>query len=334
MKLKLMVLLAVMIIATSCGQHDKDPANSHTSVLESPRLADLTDSIKRFPGDAELRIRRALILSHMNQHETATADYKKAWEITGDESLALDLASNLMVSGHIKQAVDLLKDGMKKFPRNTEFNRRLAEVYLQEGNRKAAAVEYDKMIETDSANFEAWYDKGILLAKSNDTANAIKALEKSFAIMPINYSGMALANIYVAKKNPRILDICNIILSHDSANIQTEPVFMKGVYYADEKHYDSALQQFNECIRRDWKMTDAYIEKGIILYERKQYEDALKVFNMTVTVSNTVADGYYWLGRCYEATGKFKDAIENYKRAVALDKTFTEARAALQRLNS
>jgi tetratricopeptide (TPR) repeat protein len=100
------------------------------------------------------------------------------------------------------------------------------------------------------------------------------------------------------------------------------------------KQYDSALVQFDEVIRRDWKMTDAYIEKGIIMYERKKYDEALKVFNMTVTVSNTDADGYYWLGRTYEATGKIQDAITNYERAVALDSTFTEARAALRRLNS
>jgi tetratricopeptide (TPR) repeat protein len=323
-----------MIIISSCGEHDTNAANNHASILQSPPLANLTDSIKRFPDDVELRIRRALILSQMNQHETASEDYRKAWELTGDESIALDLASNLMVSGHLKQAVDLLKEGIKKFPENTEFNRRLAEIYLQEGNTSAASEQYDKMIQTDSTNFEAWYDKGMLLARLKDTANAIKALEKSFAIMPINYSGMALANIYVAKKNPRILDICNIILARDSGNIQTEPVFMKGVYYADQKQYDSALKQFNECIRRDWKMTDAYIEKGIILYERKEYDEALKVFKMTVTVSNTDADGYYWLGRCYEAKGKIEDAIENYERAIALDKTFTEARTALQRLNS
>ena len=76
------------------------------------------------------------------------------------------------------------------------------------------------------------------------------------------------------------------------------------------------------------------MKKGIIMYERKQYDEALKVFNMTITVSNTDADGYYWLGRTYEATGKIQDAIENYERAIALDRTFTEAKAALRRLNS
>jgi tetratricopeptide (TPR) repeat protein len=334
MKIKLMVPLAVLMILTSCGQQDKKSNNNHTSILESPRFAGITDSIKRFPDSPELYLRRALMLSHMNQHAAATPDYEKAWKMTQDEYVALDLASNLMLSQKLPEAVKILEEGIKKFPGNTEFRRRFAEIQQQEGNFSEAIAQYDKMIATDSSNFEAWYDKGSLFLRMKDTANAINALEKSFALMPINYSGIELSKIYVAQKNPRVLDISDIILSRDSLHIQTEPIYMKGAYYADIKKYDSAITQFDEVIRRDWKMTDAYIEKGIILYERKQYDEALKIFNMTVTVSNTDADGYYWLGRTYEATGKIQDAIANYQRAVALDRTFTEAKAALRRLNS
>jgi tetratricopeptide (TPR) repeat protein len=334
MKIKLLAPLAVMIIIVSCGQRDDESKKTRASILESPRIAGITDSIKRFPDNPELYVRRALMLSHMNQHELATPDYEKAWEMTGDQNVALDLASNLILSQKLPEAVKLLQEGIKKFPDNSEFSRRLAEIRLQEGNFKQAIAEYDKIIATDSSNFEAWYDKGTLYLRMKDTADAIKALETSFAIMPINYSGMALADIYVAQKNPRVLEICDIILSRDSTHIQTEPIYMKGVYYSDRKQYDNAIAAFDEVIRRDWKMTDAYIEKGIIMYERKQYDEALKIFNMTVTVSNTDADGYYWLGRTYEATGKIEDAIANYQRAVSLDRTFTEAKAALRRLNS
>jgi tetratricopeptide (TPR) repeat protein len=334
MKLKFVVPLAIMTIILSCGQRDKDAYKNNSSIPDIPELAGITDSIKRFPDNPELRLRRALMLSQMNKHAAATPDYIKAWELTGDEYVALELASNLMLAQQLPEAVRVLEEGITKFPGNTEFNRRLAEINVQKGNVSDAIAEYDKMIATDSLNFEAWYDKGMLLARLKDTPNAITALEKSFAIMPINYSGMALAGLYIAQKNPRVLEVCDIVLSHDSAKVQTDPVFMKGVYYADMKQYDSAIMQFDECIRRDWKMTDAYIEKGIIMYESKRYDEALKIFNMTITVSNTDADGYYWLGRCYEATGKIEDAIANYERAIALDRTFTEARTALKRLNS
>lgn len=330
---KIVLALAIIVIISSCGSSDKDARKSTANIYESAPIKDLSDSIKQFPNDPQLRISRALALSHMNEHEKATPDYRKAWELTGDENVLLSYASNLIMAQDLQQAVRLLEEGAKKFPGNAEFSRRLAEINLQRGQTNDALAQFDNMIQSDSTNFEAWYEKGMLLARMKDTAGAIKALETSFNLVPVNYTGMALANLYAARKNPRALTICNILLARDSANAQTEPVYMKGVYYANAKQYDNAMKAFDECIRRDWKMTDAYIEKGIILYERQQYDDALKLFNLTTTVSNTDADAYYWLGRCYEATGNTNDAITNYERALSLDNTFTEAHAALRRLS-
>ena len=176
MMIKLMVPLALMIIILSCGEHDRGVKTNHPAILESPEFAGITDSIKRFPENPELYLRRALMLSQMNQHAAATPDYEKAWKMTGDEYVALDLASNLMLSQKLPEAVKVLKEGIRKFPGNTEFNRRLAEIQLQAGNLSQAIAEYDKIIATDSSNFEAWYDKGSLYLKMKDTANAIKAL--------------------------------------------------------------------------------------------------------------------------------------------------------------
>ena len=334
MAMKFVLALAFIFTLYSCGSSDSDARKSDRKILQAEPLKGLTDSINRFPDDPELRIRRALALSQMNEHRQAGADYQKAWELTGDGEVLLSYASNALLSQDLPKAISLLEEGVKKFPDNTEFSRRLAEINLQKGNPKEALVQFDNMIKTDPTDFEAWYEKGALLARMKDTAGAIKALEKSFELVPINYSGMALAGIYAARKNPRTLEICNILIARDSTQAQTEPVYMKGVYYADTKQYDNAMKAFDECIRRDWKMTDAYIEKGIILFERKQYQEALKLFNMTTTVSNTDPDAYYWLGRCYEATGKTEDAITNYERALSLDNTFSEARTALRRLSS
>ncbi len=79
---------------------------------------------------------------------------------------------------------------------------------------------------------------------------------------------------------------------------------------------------FNECIRRDWKFADAYIEKGIVLHDLKKYDSALKVFTTAATVTNTNADAWYWMARFYEVKGKKELALVNYKRALALDKEF------------
>lgn len=337
MKLTVVPLLFCFVAAllVSCGADDEvSPQQNRQSVINSPAFEGITDSIKRSPDNPELLLTRAVRLSQHNFHQFATPDYAKAYELTGDEGVALEYASNLLLSNNVQQAVGLLQEAQEKFPQNTEFSRRLAEIYVQMRDYNKALQEFDRILAVDPSSFEALLDKGSLLALMQDTAGAIEALEQSFSILPVNHVGMVLAQIYVNQKNPRALEICNTLLERDTASIQTEPVFMKGVYYAETGNRSKALEQFEECIQRDWKMTDAYIEKGIIYFEQKKYDEALKVFNMAATVSNTDADAYFWIGRCLEQQGNTQEAIVNYKRAIALDETFTEAKDALRRLNS
>ncbi len=326
----LKVLAVVFIVFQACGgdNRKKDPA----AILHRPPFAGITDSIEQSPNDPALYLRRAQLLSQNNYLAQATPDYKKAWELTKDESVELEYISNLLLTDQANVGVALLREGTVKHADNTEFNRRLGELYLQRNQPDSAIRQFDLIIAKDSSNFEAWYDKGNLLAALKDTNGAIACLERSFALMPIKYSGLVLAQIYAAKKNPRALSICDRLLSQDSAGVETDPLYVKGIYYSEINNYDLAIKEFDSCILRDWKMTDAYIEKGIIYFELKKTDSALHIFNLAATVSNTDPDAYFWMGRCYEAKGDNQEAANNYDRAYALDKTFIEAREGLERV--
>lgn len=335
--LKRMALIAfsgLVLVLSACGPAGSDDEKAKSErVLHSPPYASLTDSIEAFPDNLELRLRRAAMLSENNLHRLATPDFAKAWEISGDEEIALGYVANLLMADHASAAIGLLQECTARFPHNTEFNRRLGEVFVQQGKPASAMEQFDLLIARDSFNFEAWFDRGVLLARMNDTLAAIASLEKSFALMPVNHSGMLLANLYIARKNPRALEICDLLIKRDSVAAHIDPLLMKGIYYAEVNDHAKALEIFDECIRRDWKTTEAYIEKGIILFERKSYDEALKTFTMAATVSNTDPDAYFWMGRCYEAMGDTEQARLNFERALALDETFTEAKEALRRMN-
>ena len=327
-----LVMIACFLMLAGCNEINNDSSGFSKNILRKPPYAGITDSIEKFPDDAALYLERALLLSQNNRHEIATADYKKSYELKPDASTALEYISNLLMTDHLDKAVAMLKQGLKQHPENPEFSRRLSEVYFQTGKNKEALEQFNSILEKDSSNFEIWYDKGMLLTQMKDTSAAIEALEKSFMLQPINYSGLALATLYVATKNSRAVEICDLLLSNDTAGQQTDPIFMKGTYYSETKQYAMALEQFDECIKRDWKMTDAYIEKGIVMYEQKKYKEALEIFKLASTVSNTNADAYFWMARSYEAMGKKQEAISNYERAISLDRNFPEAWEGLKRL--
>lgn len=319
-----------LIVLAACGGSDQ-PANS---LLNKAPYKGLTDSIARFPDDADLYKKRAVLLSLNNKHELATADYQQAWKMAPDENTGQEFVANLLLVNQPLEAVALLKECTIKFPENPEFRRRLSEVLIHTGNNSAALKEYDEIIRLDSANFEAWYEKGVLFARTGDTAAAITSLQRAYELQPIYFIGNTLADIYAASMDPRTVTFCDTLIARDSLKVQVEPHFIKGRYYADSKLYKQALEEFETCIQLDWKFTDAHLEKGLVYFEMKDYKKALETFTFTTTVSNSNPDAWFWMGRCYEAMGDKENAILNYRKAYALDKGFVEARERAKQLNN
>jgi tetratricopeptide (TPR) repeat protein len=209
----------------------------------------------------------------------------------------------------------------------------LAEAYADFGKPEKALLIYDDMIAKDSLDPETLYEKAILLEQMKDTTEAIAALQKAYSMQSVDTYGLELAHLYAEQKNSKALEICNSILRKDSSFILIDPFFIKGIYFANTKSYQKAIAQFDSCILRDWKTTDAYLEKGRAYFNMGNFNEALKTFNMATTVSNTDPDGYFWMGRCYEAQHKKVDAINNYRKAISLDQNFIEAKQRMDLLD-
>ena len=332
---KLSLLLSIGLLMAACNGHDTNAKQEEASILKKPPYAALTDSIHHSSGkddQAGLYYRRAELLSRNDLHELAAADFQKAWDLHPDEATGLRYAATLTIISRLREATRVLQECRKKFPANASFSNMLGDLYLQAGQTKEALQLYNDMLRADSLNFEAWYEKGLLLEKTQDTAAALEALRKAYALQPVNTYALELAHLYAENRNGAAIELCDAVLRKDSAHELIDPLFIKGIYYSNTGQSKQAIVQFDSCIGRDWKFTDAYLEKGIVLFHEKKYAAASDVFQMTVKVSNSYPDGYYWLGRCYEATGHKEEAILFYQRALGLDKDFTEAREAIQRL--
>ena len=331
----LFVLLCFVITGMiACNGSGNGKGEDRAAILTRPPYSLLTDSLGRHPGadQAGLYFRRAELLSHNDQHELAASDYNRSWELRPDEMTGARYAATLTIIGQTGKAIRFLQDCHQKFPANATFPTMLAELYTQSNRMQDAIGVYDSMLRTDTLNFDAWYEKGLLLEKKGDTPDAILALKKAYTIEPINTYGLELAHLYAENRDAASLLLCDAALRKDSAHDLLDPFFIKGIYFSNTAQYKKAIVQFDSCIGRDWKFADAYLEKGIALFKQKQYQPAMQSFEMTVKVSETYADGYFWIGRCYEATGNKEQAIAYYRQALALDKDFTEAAEGIKRL--
>ena len=330
------IFLFSLLYFSVIGCNDSVDRNKQeeSDILKTPAFVSINDSIRQFPQNAALYLQRAKMLSQNNANDIAYKDYKTSWELNPTREAGLLYASNLSIVGKLSQKVDLLKDCLEKFPSDPEFSRLMGETYIESGKINAAMEFYDDLLKKDSANFEAWYEKGLLFEQLKDTTKAIVAQRKAYSIQPVNTYALELAHLYAENKNAIAVRICDDVIEKDSTKQLIDPFFIKGIYYSNTKQYKAAIVEFDSCIRRDWKFTEAYIEKGICFFKQDNYDVAMNTFHMATTVSNTDPDAYYWMGRCYEVINKKEEAIAYYERAVALDKNFIEAKQALKRLKS
>ena len=324
--------ICMYFMMSACKDKQNSEDGSIPGILEKPPFASITDSIGQFPKNASLYTRRAELLSQTNNHQLAFFDYQKAWHLDPREQTGLLFSSNLSILGMNKERLKLLDDCIKKFPHNPDFRRLLGETYAELGQTRQALDLYQSMLNLDSADFETLYEKGLLMESMADTPAAIEALSKAYTLKPLNLYAFELAHLYAESGNEEALKICDKIIQQDKMRELVDPFFIKGIYYSNVGKYPDAITQFDSCIRRDWKFTDAYIEKGIAFFKQKNYDEALVIFRLASTVSNTNPDAYFWAGRCYEMLKKNEDAVVNYERALALDRSFTEAREALNKL--
>jgi tetratricopeptide (TPR) repeat protein len=327
--------LCILLLATiGCTNNKKSNSPADSGVESNLLYKSLNDSIRQFPKDQALYLRRAARLSQENAHELAYADFSEAWKIHHSVEAALPFAANLEILGRHKERLELLNTLHSEFPNDSQTGRLLAEAYAASGNGQQALTLYNAMLTKDSLDPENYYEKALLLEQLNDTAEAIRALQKAYRIQGVDTYGLELAHLFAEQKNPRAVEICDFIIRQDSLRLLIDPFFIKGIYFANVKQYAKAIVQFDSCIARDWKTTDAYLEKGRAYFQMKNIPAAIQTFNMAITVTNTDADAYFWLGRCYEIQHKKVEAINCYQKAISLDRNFTEAMQRIQSLDS
>ena len=329
-KYSLYYILLLVLTINACKNKNKSAGDPVPEVERFTAYRSLNDSIQQFPSDASLYLRRAIRLTQDNAHELANQDFQKAWTLHPLLENALPFAANLEILGLHRERLSLLESLNQQFPSNVQVARLLADAYVFSGKPGRALTIYNEMIAKDPLDPETQYEKALLLEQLKDTAQAILALQKAYATQRVDTYGLELAHLYAEQKNPKALEICDYILKRDSARLLIDPLFIKGIYYANTRQYPKAIVQFDSCITRDWKTTDAYLEKGRAYFHMENFNAAMQTFNMAITVTNTDPDAYYWLGRCYEAQHRKMDAINNYRKAIALDKDFIEARQRME----
>lgn len=330
-QLKLLTLILIIYISiSSCN--DKESNSPFDKIFDQPPYTALTDSIKKEPQRDELYFRRAILLNTNNLPEPAMADFQKAWSLKKEEKYAFGL-SNLLLDKKPDSAILFLNQALKELPNSFLLAVTLVRSYNSQNKTEEALQLCNDLLKKYPMETVVMKMKAELLDKKGNAAESLSMLEKAYSITPfdieLNYE---LAYKYAESKNAKVIRLCDSLITIDTLKIHAEPYYYKGIYFSNTGDKAKALSLFGQAILHDKFFMNAYIEKGRILYEQKKINEALKIFQLANTLSNTFPDAYYWIGKCQEAMGQKEEARLNYQRAYGLDKTFTLAKEAIDKL--
>ncbi len=317
---------------TACNNTDTG-SNTYDELLAQMPFKPLTDSIKTFKDDAGLYFRRAVLLNEKNHYLPALQDFNASWQLKPDTLTAYAI-STLLLENKPEQALDFLAASEKKGIWNTGLWLNRANAYERTGNLKEALNICTQALQADSNSADALMYKADLLEKLNSPLpDRTPLLERAALLNPQSKEVLVkLAYHYAELKNNKAVVIADVLIKNLAADDQADAWYIKGVYFENTGNVKAALDNFNTAIQKNYNYLNAYIEKGNIYLDTKNYAEAKKVFELLITVSPAFPDGWYGLGQYFEKTGNKEEARLNYEKAYGLDKSFTQANEALQRL--
>jgi Flp pilus assembly protein TadD len=78
------------------------------------------------------------------------------------------------------------------------------------------------------------------------------------------------------------------------------------------------MTEFNEAIRLDPTLANAYNGRGDVYYEQEDYDKAISEYNEAIRLDPTLADAYDGRGNAYRKLGKKDKASADLARAKRL----------------
>jgi tetratricopeptide (TPR) repeat protein len=90
--------------------------------------------------------------------------------------------------------------------------------------------------------------------------------------------------------------------------------YTRGVAYKYLGQYERAIEAFNQAIRLNPELADAYYNRGTAYGVLGRYQRAIEDFNQAIRLNPELANAHYNRGTAYGVLGRYGNAANDYNK--------------------
>ncbi|MBF0286264.1 MAG: tetratricopeptide repeat protein [SAR324 cluster bacterium] len=224
-----------------------------------------------------------------------------------------------------KNLETLWEDTIAKNPHSWMALINLGAVYMERNQNQTAIEYFNRAIEINSSNSEAYIDRGLAYLNLRQYSNALEDHSRAVEIDPKYHRAYMMRGLtyFHLQQYAKALQDYNQTIVMDPANALAYN--HRGALYNRLKQYELALQNLNRSIQLDSHNSSAYINRGIVYIHQQQYEHAMNDFNQAVQLAPDEPDVYQNRGSLFLLIRQYKQAMADFDKVVALNPAKSKA---------
>ena len=189
---------------------------------------------------------------------------------------------------------------------------------IEQTSYEKAVETFDRVLENDNNNLEAYYGRGEAYYQLEDFNKAVKDFDKVLEINPQDaqaylYRGYAYAGLN--KYENAIEDYSKSIdLNPDNANAYHN----RGNAYKNIEQTDKALIDYTVAIELDPDNAQIYVDRAGIYYNLGDLKQEIADYTKAIEIQPNYGSAFELRGEAYEARARDRKAIQDFATAASL----------------
>lgn len=321
------LLILLVLIFLSCSSQDKKDAadfflkanHSFTqkNYTEALRLYD--EAISKNSDFADAYLNKGICLMLLNKPADAYEVLTEAIRIDPSFVQAnLVRAECALLLGKLIDADNDLKHIEKDYKDSSRFFLIRGNLLDAKSEPSLSIADYDKAIQLDKSNVEAWVNRGAIYYKQGDLKLAQKDFQAALAIRPSQLE--ALNNLGLIAIHDQQLDealtLFDKILHLNPANALA--LNNKGYAFLQQGKLEEAAKLIDRSLDIQPKNGYGHRNMGIYYQKTGKLDMALTEFNKAIEIAEPVADLYGLTGKAYLLKNDRDNACKIWKQGVIL----------------